>query len=277
MDPAPKTASPDQDIPLHPLRMDFRKQQVARQASSNSNLSNASNQSSMESFPEHPENETEAPDQRKMSFSITSLFKQPSLLFSRGGDRDSLVAQTPRQSNFGTGHLVVEDPKSTEEETDELILARLEHSRNTSNASALEAKVLPPSSWFGEIQAGFQNTKNRVLGETPDNSEEVDWDFWGKVINDYETVVKTMPRQFQYNLHKGLPPPIRGMLWQLMSNSKSEALEQEYLELLELPSRFEKIIKRDLGRTFPGHESFKDENGPGQQSLLNVLKGFHVY
>ena len=277
MDEHSMTKSPAEHISLAPLKTDFAK--LAGKATTGRSQSTASTQSSLESFPEEQDAEQgEAQEQRKLSFSLSSLFKQPSLLFGRGSnERDSAVAPTPRASNFTNGPLASEESKTTEEETDELILARLQHSRHTSNASALEAKVLPPSSWFGEFQIGLQNTKNKVLGESPSEGEECDWDFWGKVMNDYENVVKSMPRQFQYNLHKGLPPPIRGMLWQLMANSKSESLEQEYLELLELPSRFEKIIKRDLGRTFPGHESFKDENGPGQQSLLNVLKAYSIY
>lgn len=63
-------------------------------------------------------------------------------------------------------------------------------------------------------------------------------------------------------------------MWQLMSNSKSESLEEEYMGLLERQTRLEKIIRRDLARTFPGHEFFKDPEGPGQTSLFNVLKGF---
>lgn len=99
----------------------------------------------------------------------------------------------------------------------------------------------------------------------------------GKVINDYEEVVRLHPRDFQRNLHQGLPEPIRGMMWQLMSNSKSEALENEYLELLTRSSRNEKIIGRDLARTFPGHPFFKDPKGPGQTGLFNVLKAYSLY
>ncbi|KAJ1343042.1 hypothetical protein BSLG_002068 [Batrachochytrium salamandrivorans] len=85
------------------------------------------------------------------------------------------------------------------------------------------------------------------------------------------------PRQFTKRLHQGIPEPIRGMMWQLMSNSKSEALEEEYLQLLTRNTRHEKVIQRDLARTFPTHPYFKQVNGPGQTSLFNILKAYSIY
>jgi hypothetical protein len=159
----------------------------------------------------------------------------------------------------------------TQDKEEDFILARLEqHSRQQS------AKVDKPSSnWFKELQTSFQTAKQNFLGKE-EETDEVDWEFWGKVINDYEEIIRHYPKQFQKNLRKGLPEPIRGMMWQLMSNSKSEALEEEYLKLLTRNSRHEKIIQRDLARTFPGHEYFREADGPGQTSLFNILKGFAV-
>ena len=37
-------------------------------------------------------------------------------------------------------------------------------------------------------------------------------------------------------------------------------------------SPFERQIQRDLTRTFPEHSFFKDRDGLGQESLLNVMK-----
>lgn len=62
-----------------------------------------------------------------------------------------------------------------------------------------------------------------------------------------------------------------------MSNSKSEDLELEYLNLLTRSSKHEKIIERDLARTFPTIEYFKDPKGSGQLALLNVLKAYSIY
>jgi hypothetical protein len=180
-------------------------------------------------------------------------------------------------SPTGSRSSIVDRPSCTEPEKpdqeEDFVLARLEaHSRQQST------KIDKPSStWFQEIQSSFQTAKKSFLGNEQDDFDQVDWDFWGKVINDYETMIRVHPKQFQRNLRKGLPEPIRGMMWQLMSNSKSEALEEEYLKLLTRSSRHEKIIQRDLSRTFPSHELFKDPQGPGQASLFNILKAYSLY
>ncbi|KAJ2996674.1 GTPase-activating protein, partial [Globomyces sp. JEL0801] len=114
--------------------------------------------------------------------------------------------------------------------------------------------------------------KTSFMGDTASKVEEdeYDWDFWGIVINDYENIIRVQPRQFQKHLHKGLPPPIRGMMWQLMSNSKNEQLEEEYLALILRSSRHEKIIQRDLARTFPKHEYFKEM--PEEQAFCVLVR-----
>lgn len=71
-------------------------------------------------------------------------------------------------------------------------------------------------------------------------------------------------------------------MWQLMSASKDLALEQIYSDLLKQTSPHEKAIIRDLSRTFPNHEYFKEINdtpgaGTGQENLFNVVKAYSLY
>lgn len=42
-------------------------------------------------------------------------------------------------------------------------------------------------------------------------------------------------------------------------------------------SPHERAIQRDLARTFPEHSFFKERDGLGQESLLNVLKAYSVF
>ncbi|KAL2911891.1 GTPase-activating protein [Polyrhizophydium stewartii] len=196
-------------------------------------------------------------------------------------------------------------PTNAEDEEDALLLARLEqHSRHNSiehtlalasSSSAYAAANGSPgqrptaANWIAsQLQASFQSVRESLGGAGAGNAagtgqgdkppqDEIDWDFWGRVINDYEDTLRKQPRQFTKKLHQGIPEPIRGMMWQLMANSKSESLEEEYLQLLTRNTRHEKIIQRDLARTFPSHEYFKDANGPGQTSLFNILRAYSIY
>lgn len=75
--------------------------------------------------------------------------------------------------------------------------------------------------------------------------------------------------------HGGVPPSIRGAVWQQLAKSKDAALEQQYLELLTRESIYEKAINRDLGRTFTNDEYF--QNGHGREALFNIVKAYSLY
>ncbi|KAI9193509.1 rab-GTPase-TBC domain-containing protein [Polychytrium aggregatum] len=107
--------------------------------------------------------------------------------------------------------------------------------------------------------------------------DKIDWDFWGKVISDYEHIARKQSRLLTKNLQKGIPPAIRGMVWQLLCKGKNEQLEQTFRAMMIRHSTHEKLIQRDLARTFPKHEYFQDAGGPGQESLFNVTKAYSLY
>ncbi|KAJ3268433.1 GTPase-activating protein [Terramyces sp. JEL0728] len=228
---------------------------------------------SVESFTQEPVkfNSTINTEKEKES---TSIFKSIMTLKPPSDITNFVVRQFGGNTDKEKEKLVEtkaeENHLTPEEEDEEFIISRLkQHAKSTGELSIKKA-----GTWFTELSNGFQSAKNSFMGKTDDpDKDPMDWEFWGKVINDYENIIASNPRQFRQHLRKGLPEPIRGMMWQLMSNSKSEGLEEEYMGLLERQTRLEKIIRRDLARTFPGHEFFKDPEGPGQTSLFNVLKG----
>ena len=41
--------------------------------------------------------------------------------------------------------------------------------------------------------------------------------------------------------------------------------------------KHEAIIKKDIFRTFPAHDYFKEVGGVGQDTLLNISKAYAVY
>ncbi|KAI8817678.1 rab-GTPase-TBC domain-containing protein [Fimicolochytrium jonesii] len=106
---------------------------------------------------------------------------------------------------------------------------------------------------------------------------ETDWEFWGKLMNDYENTVRRHPRTFTRKLHLGIPDSLRGMVWQLICKGKDPDLENQYATLLTRTSIHEKVIQRDLARTFPKHERFVEVGGPGQESLFNIIKAYSLF
>ncbi|KAF9109233.1 GTPase-activating protein [Mortierella sp. AM989] len=119
---------------------------------------------------------------------------------------------------------------------------------------------------------------DRALGHAKEESveEDVDWDYWGALMHDYNGVVKKNPKQLTQMIQKGVPPALRGLIWQLLAKSKDAQLEASYAELLKATSQHEKQINRDMSRTFPNHEYFQAE-GLGQESMFNVVKAYSLY
>lgn len=62
-----------------------------------------------------------------------------------------------------------------------------------------------------------------------------------------------------------------------MCNAQPDRLALLYPSLVKEDSPFDRIIKRDLPRTFPKVELFKDADGIGQKMLYNLLKAYSIY
>ncbi|KAG0174376.1 GTPase-activating protein [Apophysomyces sp. BC1034] len=105
--------------------------------------------------------------------------------------------------------------------------------------------------------------------------EDIDWEFWSKVISDFDSVAKSEPKVLSTHVQRGVPPALRGMIWQLFAKSKDNKLESQYMQLLKQESVYEKAITRDLERTFPHHDYFQTKDG--QEALFNVVKAYSLY
>nr|CAG8571478.1 93_t:CDS:2 [Entrophospora candida] len=128
---------------------------------------------------------------------------------------------------------------------------------------------------IAELKRSFERVQNEAIVNSQD--DDIDWDFWGQIISDYETVARTKSRHLSKAIQKGIPQALRGMIWQLMSKSKDAELEAKYSQLLKQSSPHEKMIVRDLNRTFPKHEFFRNQDGIGQEGLFNVVKAYSIY
>ncbi|KAF8940089.1 rab-GTPase-TBC domain-containing protein [Dissophora ornata] len=120
------------------------------------------------------------------------------------------------------------------------------------------------------------NSPSNAL-ESQEGDEEIDWEFWGMLVQDYNAVASKLPHLLAARVRQGLPSKLRGLIWQSMSQASSTYLETMYTQLLKEHSPYERIIQRDLARTFPQIEMFKEEGGKGQESLRNVLKAYSLY
>ncbi|XP_043984501.1 ecotropic viral integration site 5 protein homolog isoform X4 [Gambusia affinis] len=109
--------------------------------------------------------------------------------------------------------------------------------------------------------------------------EEDTWILWGRIVNEWEEVRKKKEKQLKVRLdlvRKGIPHHFRAIVWQLLCNAQNMPIKDQYSELLKMTSPSEKLIRRDIARTYPEHEFFKEKDSLGQEVLFNVMKAYSL-
>ncbi|EDO19501.1 hypothetical protein Kpol_1018p29 [Vanderwaltozyma polyspora DSM 70294] len=158
---------------------------------------------------------------------------------------------------------------------DETTKQNLQEGRNTlkTSYSELLKKFLPSSTTEKEEDNKEQEETVETVEKGVDDhigTPDIDWEFWSEVVNDFATVTQENADKLESMITDGIPSEIRGIIWQLIANSKSKEYEDLYESLLKLESTEESIIRRDLKRTtFIPPEKV--------ESLFNVIKVYSLF
>lgn len=148
--------------------------------------------------------------------------------------------------------------------------------RRASGTSLVSSTSAASTTAPGLGLTGDEPTTPEIAVESGSSTEEERWTLWGKIVNDWEsyrkktTFVKELVRQ-------GIPQPFRGLAWQLISGACDSGAKELYSEYMKQTSPCEKIIRRDIARTYPEHDFFREKDGLGQESLFNVMKAYSLH
>ncbi|CAK8675234.1 unnamed protein product [Clavelina lepadiformis] len=103
---------------------------------------------------------------------------------------------------------------------------------------------------------------------------------WGDVLCRWRANLAKRPAGIRSLIRSGtgIPDPLRGEVWQLLADCHDNGdMLENYRILITKDSPQENIIQRDIHRTFPAHDYFKDAGGLGQDSLYRISKAYSVY
>lgn len=174
------------------------------------------------------------------------------------------------------------------------------HQRRTSSASEriIELRGSGKRSWFpplNQLDSGsslimrrIQKNKERLSSNEAQKDTQlgltelkqdfarrsydgVNWEFWAHVVGDYDSLAKSQPEKLRKAIQQGFPHELRGLLWQVISSSKSSTMEHLYESLVqEENAPAMPAIAKDLDRT-------PMAKVVDRESLARLLKAYSLF
>ncbi|KAI1409135.1 rab-GTPase-TBC domain-containing protein [Hypoxylon sp. FL1857] len=180
-----------------------------------------------------------------------------------------------------------EQVKDQDDNSTALLLARLEQENNkiATNPKSVKVKVIEQPPVRRPRPPSMAQMRDMVNGPTPmalrysvlPPPPMTDLEFYMALVKDYQQTAARLPTLLSKKIRKGVPPPLRGVVWQSMAGARDRYLLEQFDKLSGESSPYEGIIGKDLGRSFPGVDMFRDPDGEGQKMLGRVLKCFSLY
>ena len=102
---------------------------------------------------------------------------------------------------------------------------------------------------------------------------------WRYMLEHIDVYKGKKKKKLKERTRKGIPDSLRGYIWQLFSKMDKYYMKDLFqsLEKEKLDSEIEMTIIKDLDRTFPSCQLFKDKYGAGQRKLFKVLSNYSKY
>ena len=102
---------------------------------------------------------------------------------------------------------------------------------------------------------------------------------WNYMIQNYEEFSTKRKVLLKSRTRKGIPDSLRGYIWQLFADKDKYYVKDLYQNLENEPIKedLETVIIKDLDRTFPLCQFFREKYGNGQRKLYKVLLAYSKY
>ncbi|RMZ90969.1 hypothetical protein DV736_g1812, partial [Chaetothyriales sp. CBS 134916] len=225
-----------------------------------------------------------APSSSVSASSISLPVSRSESSSSRGSSADSALAPVDWAELEKTEQQEPKDEGTDESTT--LLVARLErenaalatdpkaataHARRRLRSSTRPASV----HFIKKLVDGPSRQSLRYSQLPPPPMTELE--FWAALVQDYRQTVERLPTLTANKIRGGVPPPLRGVVWPSIAGAHDSQLHAQFQRLAGQPSPYDGLIGKDVGRSFPSVDMFRNADGEGQGMLRNVLKAFSLH
>jgi len=209
--------------------------------------------------------------------------QQPfSLMEKQGGNSDGVVSDKGGEVLDNNNDKSDNNNVPGDEELE--LLKKLEEANRMieSDCKSLNSlNIIQPGERGSNHHSRQHSISSQLSGDISESSmadlEEDLWTTWGKIINEWDSIGKKKLPQVKDLGRRGIPHHFRGMAWQVLCDAHNSQEKLKYKEYMKTQSACEKVIRRDIARTYPEHEFFKKKDGVGQESLFNVMKAYSIH
>ena len=232
------------------------------------------NNSSNENNKEKKEPETKNKNDEKSNSSSEGAIDSDK---SSNDDKQKI---TKKEEN--KNEIIIEDKKKNIED---ILLNSIKNKENATSQKIQMAEEINfgaiPDKLINTDEYGFIIEKKSEENELKNNKEELlkinaRMEKWNYMIQNYEEFKTKKFDKLKSRTRKGIPDSLRSYIWQLFGE-KNKYYKKDYFKELDtkpIKEDIETVIIKDLDRTFPNCQLFKDKYGNGQRKLYKVLSNY---
>ena len=211
--------------------------------------------------------------------SLKERFKLLRIREEAGIDLDAVEHKEALEGESGNG-LGIGDSEKTLEGNDELVVntpARTNtHDPNIGSRFARPRHDSTISNIDRSLAPGTVSGMSAGPSAMQDPEAPVDWDLWQNLV--YEgpnAVAKTSAAELNRAIASGIPSAIRGVVWQVLANSKNDDLEGVYRELVVRGTDKEKELPSPNLSNGPNSGNSFHSNGTHRDSVASSSSSVH--